>query len=446
MPAYSRHGESRDDMLKFIIRRLCLMFLTMLIVSIAVFVITQASPGNIARSVLGNYITPEQEAVFLAQEGLDQPMWLRYCYWLFGNDWRAESLSGLVLTRITTEQGFAEWWALLDDGRLARWKFEGGDLTVLIRRPDGGTTAVEKDNVRWQPTDTGTSFFWGVNTENQLVKWEKGPGVKARVYDDGTGGEGSVGGAVEYLPLVKGFVRGDPGESILTGQPVAPTLLVRLRNSAILAGMTFLIAIPVALTLGTLAGLREGSVMDKTLSLGGMIFAVVPEFVTGIFSILIFSFWLGWFPGAAAYGNQPPWERLDMIVLPVLTLSLIEVGYVMRITRASMVEVMRSPYIRTAFLKGLTYWNIVWNHALRNALIAPITVIMLHINWLLSGVVIVEILFGYPGLGKFLYESAVGKDIYALEAGAMVMVMVAVGSQLLADIIYTFINPRIRYK
>jgi peptide/nickel transport system permease protein len=111
-----------------------------------------------------------------------------------------------------------------------------------------------------------------------------------------------------------------------------------------------------------------------------------------------------------------------------------------------MVEVMRSPYIRTAYLKGLTYWNIIWNHALRNALIAPITVIMLHVNWLLSGVVIVEIVFGYPGLGKYLYEAAMGKDVYALEAGAMVMVAVAVGTQLIADIIYTLLNPRIRYK
>jgi peptide/nickel transport system permease protein len=106
---------------------------------------------------------------------------------------------------------------------------------------------------------------------------------------------------------------------------------------------------------------------------------------------------------------------------------------------------MRSPYVRTAFLKGLPYWRIVFKHAIRNALMAPITVIMLHVNWLMGGIVIVEVVFGYPGLGKYLLESALFKDINALEAGAMVLVIIAVGTQFLADIIYTFLNPRIRY-
>jgi peptide/nickel transport system permease protein len=110
-----------------------------------------------------------------------------------------------------------------------------------------------------------------------------------------------------------------------------------------------------------------------------------------------------------------------------------------------MAEVMRSSYIRTAFLKGLPYWRVVFKHAVRNALIAPITVIMLHVNWLMGGIVIVEVVFGYPGLGKYLLESALYKDINALEAGTMIMVLVAVGTQLAADIIYTFLNPRIRY-
>jgi len=150
-------------------------------------------------------------------------------------------------------------------------------------------------------------------------------------------------------------------------------------------------------------------------------------------------------PGATVFGEKAPWERLDMLILPVLTLTLIELGYVLRITRASMVEVMRSPYIRTAFLKGLPYWRIILKHAVRNALMAPITVIMLHVNWLMGGIVIVEVVFGYPGLGKYLLESALYKDINALAAGAMVLVTVAVGTQLVADVIYTFLNPRIRY-
>jgi peptide/nickel transport system permease protein len=110
-----------------------------------------------------------------------------------------------------------------------------------------------------------------------------------------------------------------------------------------------------------------------------------------------------------------------------------------------MVEVMRSPYISTAYLKGLPDWRIIFMHAWRNGLMAPIIVIMLHVNWLMGGIVIVEVVFGYPGLGKYLLDSAMFKDINALEAGAMILVLLAVGTQLVADIIYTFLNPRIRY-
>jgi peptide/nickel transport system permease protein len=213
----------------------------------------------------------------------------------------------------------------------------------------------------------------------------------------------------------------------------------------VLAGIAFVLVMPLALLLGMLAGLKEGSLRDRVLSIGGMVFTVTPEFATGIFLILIVGVWLGLVPGATVFGEKAPWERPDMLVLPVLTLTLIELGYILRITRASMVEVMKSPYIRTAFLKGLPYWRIVFKHAIRNALMAPITVIMLHVNWLMGGIVIVEVVFGYPGLGKYLLESALFKDINALEAGAMVLVIIAVGTQLLADIIYTFLNPRIRY-
>jgi peptide/nickel transport system permease protein len=135
----------------------------------------------------------------------------------------------------------------------------------------------------------------------------------------------------------------------------------------------------------------------------------------------------------------------QMLILPIITLTLIELGYVLRITRSSMVEVMRTNYIRTATLKGLPRWRIVFRHALRNALMAPITVIILHVNWLIGGIVVVETLFGYPGLGRYILEAALFKDIFAIEAAAMILVVIAVGTQLIADIIYTYINPRIRY-
>jgi len=432
-------------MAKFILRRFFLLLITMFLVSVAVFMITEASPGNVAKNVLGAFITPEQEQSFLAQMGLDQPAYVRYFYWLFGSDWLAERKIGLPLERTITEDGFVEWWAVRSDGAYIRWKLEGDNLIAVSMLPSVGITSEYDNNNRWQAGEGDTKFFWGVDTANHVVRWEKGSDVKVWTFVIGTGWMEASGGPMEYIPLKKGFIRGDPGISLRTGRPVSKTIFTRLRNSIVLAGIAFVLVMPLALLLGLIAGLKEGSLQDRFLSIGGMMFSVIPEFATGIFLILIMAVWLELVPGATVFGEQAPWERLDMLVLPVLTLTLIELGYILRITRASMVEVMKSPYIRTAFLKGLPYWRIVFKHAVRNALMAPITVIMLHVNWLMGGIVIVEVVFGYPGLSKYLLDSAMFKDINALEAGAMILVLLAVGTQLVADILYTFLNPRIRY-
>jgi peptide/nickel transport system permease protein len=422
-----------------------MLLLTMILVSLAVFLITESSPGNVARNVLGAFVTPEQEASFLAQVGLDKPVYVRYFYWLFGSDWSAGRKVGMPLKRITTADGFEEWWAVRDDGALVRWKLVGEDLVAIARLQSTGVDTKYKNNEKWHTDKNGRSTFWGLDDQNHAVLWEKGTDRKVWTFIIGTGWMESSGGPLEYIPLKKGFTRGDPGVSFRTGRPVSDSIWVRLRNSLVLAGIAFVIVMPLALLLGMLAGLKEGGFRDRFLSIGGMMFSVTPEFATGIFLILIMSVWLNLVPGATVIGEKAPWERLDMLILPVLTLTLIELGYILRITRASMVEVMKSPYIRTAYLKGLPYWRIVFKHAIRNALMAPITVIMLHVNWLMGGIVIVEVVFGYPGLGKYLLDSAMFKDINALEAGAMILVSVAVLTQLFADIVYTFLNPRIRY-
>jgi len=434
-------------MAKFIVRRLGFMLLTMFIVSVAIFAINEIAPGNIARNILGAFATPEQEASFLAQLGLDQPLHIRYVTWLVGSDWRAGRLVGMPLRRIKkAETEFYEWWAVESDGPLVRWKLDGEDLIALRLQPDG--TVVESiDNDRWQTDEAGVSTFWGVDLHNRAVMWEKGTGQTYWMRAKAAGWwTEQKGGAIEYIPLLRGLLRGDPGESVKTGRPVADTLLRRLQNSILLAGIAFVIVMPLALVLGLIAGLNEGKTIDRILSIGGLATTATPNFATGIFLILIFAIWLKLLPGATVFvSERAVFENPKMLILPVMTLTLIELGYVLRITRASMVEVMSAPYIRTAFLKGLPYWRIVFKHALRNALMAPITVIMLHVNWLMGGIVVVEAIFGFPGLGRYLLDAALYKDVFAIEAGSMVMVMLAVGTQLVADIIYTFLNPRIRY-
>jgi peptide/nickel transport system permease protein len=328
-------------------------------------------------------------------------------------------------------------------------KIEAGELEVARQSLAAAASALREVGYAIARTDAASRArvvraFWGMDKQNRAVRWEKGSGKEAWVFL-ATQWVAVSGGPQEYIPLQKGLLRGDPGISLRTGRPVSDLLYTRLRNSLVLAGIAFVIVMPIALVLGLIAGLNEGRVLDRVLSIGGMTFSVSPEFATGIFLILIFAFWLKLVPGATVFGEDAPWTRPDMLVLPVLTLTLLELGYILRITRASMVDVMKAPYIRTAFLKGIPRRTIVTRHAIRNALMAPITVIMLHVNWLLGGIVIVEVIFGYPGLGSYLLDSALFKDFNAIEAGAMILVAVAVSTQLLADITYTFLNPRIRY-
>ncbi len=434
-------------MVKFILRRLGFMLLTMFIVSVAIFAISELAPGNVVRHILGAFVTPEQEESFREQLGLNQPPHIRYITWLVGSDWRAARLVGMPLQRRKkpgTE--FYEWWAVEDDGTLVRWKMEGADLIALRLKPDG-TVEESVDDDGWQTDGTGVSTFWGVDLHNHAVMWEKGTGQTYWMRAKGAGWwVEQAGGARKYIPLQKGILRGDPGESVQTGRPVADTLLRRLQNSILLAAIAFVIVMPLALLLGLLAGLNEGKALDRILSVFGLVTTATPEFATGVFLILIFTSWLRLLPGATVFvSDKAAFQNPKMLILPVMTLTLIELGYVLRITRASMVEVMHTAYIRTAILKGLPYWRTVFKHALRNALMAPITVIMLHVNWLMGGIVVVEAIFGFPGLGRYLLDAALYKDVFAMEAGAMIMVFLAVGTQLVADIIYAFLNPRIRY-
>jgi peptide/nickel transport system permease protein len=431
-------------MARFIIRSIISTIVTMLLVSIALFFLIEVGSGDITVKILGVFATPEQRASYRAQLGLDAPPWQRYIDWLVGNDWRAERLVGHPLvTAINPQSGEANWWADVD-GQLTRWRLEEGRLLELRRQDDGSTTSHIASGV-WQTDEEGREYFWGVDIKNNAVKWVRGEGSEVWVLTKaGLRKEGD--GPQQYIPLRKGLLRGDPGISLQFGRPVAATLVSRVRNTLVLAGAAFVIVMPLALFFGILAGINEGKPLDRFISITSLGFTATPEFVTGIFLILIFGIWLKWLPAVAIFTSADAiFEDPKLLALPVLTLTAVELGYVARMTRASMVEVMDSAYIRTAIIKGMPRMRVVLRHAIRNALMAPITIIMLHVNWLIGGLVVVEVIFGYPGLGYYIYRAAIFGDFNAVEAAAMVTVAIAIITRLLGDLAYTLLNPRIRY-
>jgi peptide/nickel transport system permease protein len=244
----------------------------------------------------------------------------------------------------------------------------------------------------------------------------------------------------------RGLLFGDMGMSTQTDAPVAPYLMRRLNNSLVLAGIAFAATMPISLLFGVIAGLKEGSFLDRFISLISLVTTSTPSFALGVVLVVIFSLWLRVLPGISALLTESSaFENPAKLVMPVMVLFFAEAGYVARMTRASMVDVMRQPYVRTAILKGMPRHIVIFKHALRNALLAPVTVIMLHISWLIGGVVVVEMMFGFPGLGSALLEASLNKDLNVIEAGALLMTFVATATQLIADIIYVYLNPRIRY-
>ncbi|MEM7031492.1 MAG: ABC transporter permease [Chloroflexota bacterium] len=434
-------------MVKFLTRRIFFLIVTLFLVSIAIFAISEIAPGNIAVNTLGNTITEAQEQSFNAQNGLDQPILTRYRRWLIGSDWRAEQLIGKDLVRVLDEDnGRYSWWIQDADGTLYQTGTEDAETIIkYVRQPDGSVVEQLYEGDPWKPNEEGIPIFWGIDRTDHAVMWVRGANTEQWVLTKATW-TSAAGAPQAYIPLQRGLLRGDPGKSFKDRRPVAEVLPRRLINTFFLAVIAFVFIMPISLVLGLMAGLNEGGRVDRSFSTASLVATATPPFATGVFLILIFSTWLNWFPGAVVIrpGNSI-FSRPSMLILPVLTLTLVELGYVLRITRSSMVEVMRTNYIRTAILKGMPRRRVIFTHALKNALMAPITIIMLHVNWLVGGIVVVEVIFGFPGVGSYVLEAALFKDVFAVEAAAMILVIIAVGTQLLADIIYTYLNPRIRY-
>ncbi len=253
---------------------------------------------------------------------------------------------------------------------------------------------------------------------------------------------------LRYGEWIGGVVQGDLGTSTRFGASVNQVLWPRLWLTAKLMFWVMVVMVPGALLIGVLAGMREGSAQDRVLSTIAIGTTSTPEYVSGVVLTVIFAsqmVGLQWFSGSAtsAADTGPTFYNFT---LPVLTIAIYGMGYIARMTRASMAEVMTQQYIRTARLKGVGFWSVVLRHALRNALIAPFTVIMLQFPWLLTGVVIVESLFNYRGFGWLLIEGAANNDIDLLLACSIVAVVIVLTTQLISDIGYVYLNPRIRVR
>ncbi|SMX28090.1 Dipeptide transport system permease protein DppB [Pelagimonas phthalicica] len=258
-------------------------------------------------------------------------------------------------------------------------------------------------------------------------------------------------------PQYCGILQGHWGWSTVFKDKVGDIIGQRLSLTGILMFWVMVVMVPSALIVGVLAGMREGSVLDRSLSTVSITSTATPEYVSGVIFIALLASskspltnWLrenGWiegktvFKGSATSAMENP--TFENFTLPVITIALYGMGYIARMTRASMAEVMVAQYIRTARLKGVSFYNIVVKHALRNALIAPFTVIMLQFPWLLNGVVIVETLFNYKGFGWTLVQAASNNDIELLLGVSVVSVIVVLVTQLISDIGYVYLNPRI---
>jgi peptide/nickel transport system permease protein len=312
--------------LQFIIRRLLFMALTLFIVSIVIFAVTEVLPGDAARVILGPEATEESLAALRTRLGLDEPAYVRYFDWLFG------------------------------------------------------------------------------------------------------------------------AIQGDFGTSLRMNVAVGPLIMERLGNSLALAGIALLISVPLAITLGVIAGLRRGKPEDHAITIGTLAGVSMPEFVVGVVLIVIFaSQWPILPPSSLMEPDTNPFTRPSILVLPAVTLLAVTLAHTTRMTRASMISVMNTDYVRTAILKGMPWRRVVVRHALPNALLPTITIVAINIGWMIGGLIVVETVFSYPGLGQLIINAIQNRDIPLMQAVALLVTFIYAFANLIADILYTVLNPRIRY-
>jgi peptide/nickel transport system permease protein len=237
---------------------------------------------------------------------------------------------------------------------------------------------------------------------------------------------------------------GNFGYSLMLKAPVRDVIAKPLGNTVMLTAIALAFIVPLSLGIGILAGTNRGTRIDRWLSFGCLVVTSLPEYATGVVLLTIFVSFLGWLPGTSPLLASEQWSVVSQMVLPTMVLVLASASYIARIVRASMAETMQKPFVRTALLKGLSKRQIVLRHVVRNGMIPPMTVLLLQLNWLLGGVVVCETIFAYPGIGKLLLQAGLFGDLALIQTITLLGLAVACVTQLLADISYMALNPKVR--
>jgi peptide/nickel transport system permease protein len=251
---------------------------------------------------------------------------------------------------------------------------------------------------------------------------------------------------VQYWRWASGILKGDLGQSLIMERPVGPIVADALGASALLAACSFVFVATIGIALGVVAAVRRNKAIDHAISIFTYVGISVPEFFWGIVLIIVFARYLNWLPpGGRGDTSESLLTRMSYLILPTATLTFTLIAHVSRMTRSSMIETLRTQYVRNARAKGLPERVVILRHALRNALLPTITVLAVDVGWLIGGIVVVETVFSYPGLGRLMIFALERHDLPLIQGSILVITAIYCTANLIADLLYAFFNPKIRY-
>ena len=282
------------------------------------------------------------------------------------------------------------------------------------------------------PGDVGRTILGPYATPQQV-----------RILDHQLGADKPI--VQRYATWLERFVTGNWGTSQVLEVKILPLVFTRLARSLLLAGIAFIIIVPTSIVLGVAAGVRENGVLDRIITVSTLSLTVIPEFVSGAILLVLLAVAVHLFPvTATAPAGAGIGTRLYYLILPAIPLMFILLGYIGRMARAGTVETLGRPFVRSAILEGLPKRRVIMRHVLPNAMVPTVTIIGAQVGWLVGGLVVVETLFSYPGLGSLMVQAAIGHDVLVLEASVMVFAFIYMLSNLIADVIVAALNPSAR--